>query len=81
MFSLFIIFMLNLYRRLVMDLHAKLSDLSEKSNQKEENQNTNYKREHYVDLFGHTTPKERQNLVISVKLDINYKCSQTESST
>lgn len=44
--------MFRFYRRLVMGLHAKLSDLSEESNQKEENQNINYKREHYVDLFG-----------------------------
>lgn len=36
--------MFNLYRRFVKGLTAKLSDLSEESNQKEENQNINYKR-------------------------------------
>lgn len=67
--------MFNLYRRFVKGLPAKLSDLSEESNQKEENQNINYKRENYVHLFGYTTSEERQNLVNSVKLDINnYKC-------
>lgn len=66
--------MFNLYRRFVKGLPAKLSDLSEESNQNEENQNINSKRENYIDLFVYTTPKERQNLVNSVKLDINYKC-------
>lgn len=36
--------MFNLYRRFVKGLPAKFSDLSEESNQKEENHNINYKR-------------------------------------
>lgn len=66
--------MFNFYRRFVKGLPGKLSDLTEESNQKEENQSINYKRENYVHLFGNTTTKERQNLVISVKLRMNYMC-------
>lgn len=67
--------MFNLYRRFVKGLPAKLFNLSEESNQKKEDQNINYKRENYVDLFGYTTPKERQKQVISVKRDISYTVS------